>query len=130
MTQIEFEVPQLPPTEYSPNSRCHWAQRHKAGKVYYDAVYYCALEAKQHLVDVWPIVNARLDLEFVFPHRRVRDLDNITAQFKPGLDALVGAGLIEADDAEHLTIGNIKLDMHHSDTKTIIKLSSLEEKGE
>ena len=39
---------------------------------------------------------------------RLRDEDNLLARFKPGLDAIVDAGLILDDDVEHLEIGRVE----------------------
>ena len=41
---------------------------------------------------------------FVYPNRRRRDLDNLAGMAKPCLDALVDAGLLVDDDAEHCAL--------------------------
>jgi len=107
---MRIEVPFLPPVEYSPNSRCSWAERHKAGKVYHDAVYYCCVDARnrEYRRD-FPLAKAKLNLTVVFDELRQRDLDNLLARFKPGLDAVVDSGLVLDDDAEHLEIGQVEV---------------------
>jgi len=66
---------------------------------------------------------ARLDVTLIFPELRVRDDDNLWARFKPGRDALVRAGVIEADDIEHLHIGSMKVIINRDMApKTIIEL--------
>jgi len=110
--KMRVEVAQLPPVEYSPNWRGHWTDRHKAGKVYHDAAYYCCVDARNRGYREgmsFPFTKARLDLTFVFPEYRRRDWDNLLSQFKPGLDAIVDAGLLLDDDAKHLEIGKVDI---------------------
>ncbi len=107
---VRIEVPFLPPGEYSPNSRCSWAERHKAGKVYHDAVFYCCADARNREYRIsFPLAKAKLNLTVVFAELRLRDLDNLLARFKPGLDAVVDSGLVLDDDAEHLEIGQVEV---------------------
>ncbi|MBA7645897.1 hypothetical protein ES703_53657 [subsurface metagenome] len=107
--KMRIEVPFLPPAEYSPNSRVCWLVKYKAGKVYHDAVYYCCVDARnrEYRRD-FPLAKARLNLTVVFAEERLRDQDNLLARFKPGLDAVVDAGLILGDDVEHLEIGRVE----------------------
>jgi Holliday junction resolvase RusA-like endonuclease len=56
-----------------------------------------------------PMDKARLNLTFVYKDNRRRDVDNLTAMFKPGLDALVLAGLLQDDNSECLTMGEVKV---------------------
>ncbi|MBA7661052.1 hypothetical protein ES703_69064 [subsurface metagenome] len=107
---MRIEVPFLPPVEYSPNSRVCWLVKYKAGKVYHDAVYYCCVDARNRGYREglsFPFVKAKLNLTVVFAELRLRDEDNLLARFKPGLDAVVDAGLILNDDVEHLEIGKV-----------------------
>ncbi len=107
---MRIEVPFLPPVEYSPNSRCSWAEKHKAGKVYHDAVFYCCVDARNRGNRKglsFPLVKAKLNLTVVFAEQRLRDENNLLARFKPGLDAVVDSGLLLADDMEHLEIGQV-----------------------
>lgn len=109
---MRIEVTQLPPVEYSLNWRGHWADKHKAGKVYHGAVFYCCVDARNrgYLEGMsFPFIKARLNLTFVFAEQRLRDEDNLRARFKPGQDAIVDAGLLLDDDAEHLQIGNVDI---------------------
>ena len=105
---VRIEVPFLPPVEYSSNSREFWAGKYKAGKVYHDAVFYCCVDARNRGDREglsFPFIKAKLDLTVVFAVLRTRDQDNLLPRFKPGLDAVVDAGLLLADDMEHLEIG-------------------------
>ena len=109
---MRIEVPFLPPVEYSPNSRGCWISKHKDGKVYHDAVFYCCVDARNrgYLKGLsFPFVRAKLNLTVVFAELRLRDEDNLLARFKPGLDAVVDSGVILADDVEHLEIGQVEV---------------------
>lgn len=126
---MRIEVSQLPPAECSPNWRGHWAQRHQASRIYQNAVFYECVDARNKLERVhWqpgfpPFQKPRLDLTFVFPKYRRRDEDNLRARFKPGLDAIVQAGLIEGDSMENLVMGTIKVEVDRDRAPlTIIKL--------
>lgn len=109
---MRIEVSQLPPVEYSPNWRGHWTKKNKAGRVYHDAVFYYCVDARNR---AWmsgmslPFIKARLNLTFVFPKYRRRDRDNCLSMFKPGLDAIVDAGLLLDDDSEHLQVGKLDI---------------------
>lgn len=104
---ITIEVPMLPPSEFNPNWRGHWADRYRAGKVYQEAVYYSAVDARNKAIMVEPFPKAELELICIFPEKRDRDADNLLAMFKPGLDALKMARLIVDDNTDHLTVGAI-----------------------
>jgi len=111
--RMRIEVSQLPPVSSSPNWRGFWPERHKAGKVYHDAVFYCCVDARNRIafggMPLPLFTKARLNLTFVFAEQRRRDRDNCLASFKPGLDAIVDAGLLSDDDAEHLEIGKVDI---------------------
>ena len=77
-----------PPRELSPNSRTHWAKKAKAAKAYRLDCFYLAKEAKVTAPKEGPI---NLHIEFVPPDRRPRDLDNMLASIKSGLDGLAEA---------------------------------------
>jgi len=126
---MRVEVPFLPPAECSPNWRGHWSRRHKAAKLYQQAVFYESVDARNKLERLpwrpWfpPFEKARLTLTFSFTYFRERDEDNLRAMFKPGQDALVQAELIKGDSPEHLVLGaiNIIIDQRRSPC-TIIEL--------
>lgn len=77
-----------PPRELSPNRRCHWARKAKAAKAYRLDCFYLAKEARVKAPAEGPI---SLRIEFVPPDRRGRDLDNMLASIKSGLDGLAEA---------------------------------------
>ena len=110
--KMRIEVHQLPPVTSSPNWRGHWAPQRKGARVYHNAVFYCCVDARNRGYREgmsFPFTKARLNLTFVFPEQRRRDRDNLLARFKPGLDAIVDAGLLLDDDAKHLEIGEIEI---------------------
>ena len=72
---------------------------------------------------------ARLDLTMVYAVERVRDRDNIISMFKPGLDAVVRAGLIAGDDSKRLHWGDVNIEVDRDRAPlTIIELKE-EESG-
>jgi crossover junction endodeoxyribonuclease RusA len=74
-----------PPSILSPNSRAHWAKRAIAAKKYKTACWALTLEAKLAAPAEGPI---DLDIEFVPPDRRHRDLDNMLSSAKALLDGV------------------------------------------
>lgn len=126
---MRVEISQLPPVEWSQNSRANWAERYKAGRIYQEAVFYSCVDARNRLQSVPgcqgfpPFKKPRLDLTFVFPNHRTRDENNLRARFKPGLDAIVQAGLIEGDSIELLELGKITVEVDRDRAPlTIIEL--------
>lgn len=47
---------------------------------------------------------AEVVVEFVYPTHRRRDPDNLAGLCKPLLDGLVDAGVLEADDVDHVAL--------------------------
>lgn len=110
---MRIEIDALPPEEYSPNWRGHWADRSRAGRLYQQLVFYslvsaCNLAIRQQ--GMWvPFQRAILDLTFIFPEYRERDEDNMRSRMKPGQDALVQAGFIQTDTPRHLILGKLQM---------------------
>ncbi len=108
---LSIKVPALPPAACSPNFRGHWSKRNKASQQFKRDVHYAALDWKSSLskdeTDNLPLDQAVIDLAFTVKENRIRDLDNWLARMKPGIDALVDAGIIAKDDHEHLRYGKI-----------------------
>ena len=77
-----------PPRELSPNSRCHYMQKHKAAKAYRLDCFYLAKEAGMAAPADGPV---NLRIEFVPPDRRHRDWDNMLGSIKYLLDGLAEA---------------------------------------
>lgn len=109
---MRIEVSQLPPIQYSLNWRGHWAEQYKAGRIYWNAVFYSCVDAMNRGLMggmSFPLIKARLNLTCIFAEQRRRDRDNLLARFKPGLDGIVASGLVLDDDAEHLEISNVDI---------------------
>lgn len=79
-----------PPSALSPNARhTHWSQLAKAKRRYRAA---CHLEALAgHCRRMAADTRLHLHLTFVPPDRRRRDLDNLIASMKAGLDGIADA---------------------------------------
>ena len=109
---VRIEIPQVPAIESNPN----WRKgknvafnKRQAGKVYANAVFYCAKDVLNHQPGFKPWDRARIDLIFIYGTAYRRDMDNLIASFKGGLDALVMAGALVDDDAAHLVWGGMNV---------------------
>lgn len=78
-----------PPSELSPNARVHWTKKAKAAKAY-------------RLIAAWAAVGMgpgrTVSITFNPPDKRARDLDNMLASIKSGLDGI--ASSIGIDDSQ------------------------------
>ncbi len=124
MRTLIISVPMLPPQSVSPNARVHWTRAWQDKRIYGEAVFLCAIDARNRSEDFTPFEIARIDLELVYPVERTRDTDNATASFKSGLDSLVHTGILKGDDSKHLHWGNVIITVNKEKTpKTIITLT-------
>ncbi len=126
---LEFSVCLLPPQECSPNARVHWARRYKAAKSFQAAVQITAVDVRNRYEQQgWSFPFGRTSASFIFvaAQSRSRDTDNWLARMKPGIDALVHAGILAGDDTDHLVIKSLefKVDKYRSPL-TIIRLREL-----
>lgn len=101
MNSLVITLPYLPPKECSPNGRYHWAERYRAGIALADDVIALVMESG------WSgptMRKARLGVTFLFPDRKRRDLDNLMASLKAGIDALTKTmpPVLIDDSADHL----------------------------
>lgn len=89
-----------PPPKLNPNARVHWSKRAKATKRYkLDSGWACKAAGARPL----PITRAAIAVTFHPPDAQRRDLDNMLAAIKAGLDAVSAA--IGVDDSHfHLTL--------------------------
>lgn len=96
-----------PGPDLSPNARAHW-RKAAAAKKRYRAI--CALIARQQGAVVGCMLAERLRvcMTFVPPDRRRRDLDNLIAAMKSGLDGLADA--MGVDDARFALSAELVLD--------------------
>lgn len=84
-----------PPRALSPNTRHgHWSSLARAKKSFRQA---CAFTARSQGATRIEAPEAAVSLVFVPPDRRARDLDNLIAAMKAGLDGL--ADVISIDDS-------------------------------
>ncbi len=86
-----------PLKELNPNSRAHWAVLAKAKKAYRATCYSLAKKAGVSISKE----KVHLAMTFYMPDRRHRDLDNMLASMKSGLDGLADA--LEVND-KHFSI--------------------------
>jgi crossover junction endodeoxyribonuclease RusA len=84
-----------PPSKLSPNARLHWAAKAKAFKAY---KMLCFALLSQHRAGLKG--KQTLVLEFCPPDGRRRDLDNMLASFKAGIDAM--SEITGVDDSQFL----------------------------
>jgi crossover junction endodeoxyribonuclease RusA len=82
-----------PPKALSPNARVHWATKAKAAKQYRQACLVLARNAKKPINTDGLIF---MDVKFLPPDRRPRDVDNLIASLKAGMDGLADA--LEVND--------------------------------
>jgi crossover junction endodeoxyribonuclease RusA len=78
-----------PPPELSPNGRCHWRVKAKAGKKYKSDVFYLCKAAGLEMPDEAQKLHVWLD--FFPPDKRCRDEDNAYHSAKFLLDGLAEA---------------------------------------
>lgn len=83
-----------PTKALSPNARVHHMALHKAKQSYRFA---CATVARQQGARKLSAGALHLRITFVPPDRRARDLDNMLASIKSGLDGL--CDVLEVDDS-------------------------------
>ena len=89
---IQFTVPGRVPAATSPNARTGWQKRHSEGNAYGMAI---GLIARLCAPDA---AFSRAHVTVTQRAVRLRDHDNFIASFKPGLDAIVRAGIILDDN--------------------------------
>lgn len=74
-----------PTSDLSPNARGHWGIKARAKKAYRTL---CAWQAKAQGLTRMDAERLHMKITFVPPNRRARDLDNLLASLKSGLDGL------------------------------------------
>ena len=84
-----------PTKDLSPNARGHWAIKARAKKQYRAL---CAWQAKSQGLTHIDAERLHLKITFVPPNRRARDLDNLLASIKSGLDGL--CDVLGVDDSK------------------------------
>lgn len=87
-----------PDKALSPNARVHFHDKRRAVKAYRELAYYLTQKA-----DARPPANYREDgmiirIDFHPPDKRARDLDNMLASFKAGLDGIADCLCVNDSD--------------------------------
>ena len=127
-TTLTFEIPALPPEEWSLNSRAHGIVKWRAGKRYKNEIRYSLMER----FGVGRIPQAtgkmRLDLTVLLRDKRDRDEDNMRARFKPGQDQLVAEGMLVDDSTVHMETGDLVMIIDRERAPlTIVQLTEVPE---
>ncbi len=95
-----------PPPELSPNARCGWRAKAAAVQTYRHD---CKIEALKQFgeqtgglrpLHIKPETPVNVTLTFVLKGERRRDIDNLLASFKSGIDGLVDSHLLYDDDVK------------------------------
>lgn len=86
-----LELP-WPPSALSPNSRGHWAIKARHAKKYRSDALFVAMAAGLRVVKAEAL---HLAITFRAPDKRGRDLDNLLASIKAGLDGVADASGVD-----------------------------------
>ena len=96
---ISITIGALPPAEFSPNSRVHWARKNEARLIAYDEV--IALVKEQGWTDP-PLDYAQVTVSWGVNDKRRRDTDNFVGRTTPYIDGLVHAGVLVDDSSRNV----------------------------
>jgi crossover junction endodeoxyribonuclease RusA len=113
-----------PPKECSPNARVHWSKR---ARVAHDFRSMVRFEAEVQMTNEWKAPHkASVSLTIVCAEARIRDADNWLCRFKPGMDGLVDADVLKADDVNHLTVTKVAFVVNNKAApRTIIEIKAV-----
>lgn len=106
---MRIEIQELPPPELSPNysRHMHWGNIAASREAWRKTVYYSALAVRNKAMlnkEQWYFTRATVQWTFIYGVNRTRDADNLIAASKSAQDMLVAAGVLLADDTEHLSV--------------------------
>ena len=124
---LHIELPGLPPKECSPNWRGHWAAKADAVKLYRQDAGWRAVFATGDYArangEKWTAPDhATMHVTFIVPDNRRRDKTNMASAFKPALDGLVDAGIIQDDSHQHLD-DQYHIEVRKGRSVTIVEVS-------
>jgi crossover junction endodeoxyribonuclease RusA len=85
-----------PPKSLSPNARVHWTKKRESAAAYRREGAMATLAGTLVEPNLKGSKAVLLDIEFVAPDRRPRDLDNMLASIKSGLDGV--ADVLQVND--------------------------------
>ena len=95
-SELEVVLP-WPPPDLSPNARLHWSKAAKVKRRYRKTCWgetaLALSRARKANVRMWcaPDQRLRVELQFFPPNRRSRDIDNLVASMKAGIDGIADA---------------------------------------
>jgi len=119
MNQVEFDIPLLPPS-LNMYRNIHWGKRRKIQKLWREYVLTEWLKLKRPEYEA-----VHITVHFLFPDRRVRDIDNYIATGSKLIgDALKGC-FIPDDSPRHLRGWSFQFSIDHQNSGTIIKLTEV-----
>ena len=105
---IRVEIPYLPPSALSPNSRAHWGTKARATAQCRRDARLCAIDAVQRKVET-RFTKAKLKVTiYVKDKRYIMDNDNALSMVKSFIDGCVDAAIIPDDKPAHLTIEGVE----------------------
>jgi len=120
---LVIEFSDLPPKEWSRNSRVHWSALHRAQQQVNDEVIALLIEqgwCEGGLPE--PLQTAQVTITFYVPDKRNRDADNLITRCKPILDALVTAGVIEDDSIAVIGVPEYRVEYRKNQPGTRIEV--------
>jgi Holliday junction resolvase RusA-like endonuclease len=101
LPSVVCTVPSLPHSKLGPNARLHYKQKNRLLQSAKDTMI-LELRNQNCLQDpLWE--QGHLDIQFVAPDKRRRDIDNLVGACKGWIDALVGEVIVD-DSADRLTL--------------------------
>jgi Holliday junction resolvase RusA-like endonuclease len=119
---ITVRIPGRPPT---PNARRHWRTTHRDNAEWKARAYEKAAVA-------WGIYGGRtlractIEVEFVVPDRRRRDLDNAISGQKPILDGIVASGLLADDSTDVIRSVSYSVRYEKGVSETVYRITPVE----
>lgn len=114
---VTITIPGRPPTP-NVSTRLVWQARAKHVKHWRD-VAATAADAALDGREWSPLERATLDVTFILPDHRDRDLDNLVASSKVLTDGLVRAGVLAGDSIRHITAASYGWEYRKGETATV-----------
>ena len=112
---MRIELGHLPLPELNPNRKMHHMKKHHYIQLAKEEAMILAIKAGRPME---PFKKAHITVLFIAKGRKRRDLDNLFASLKAYLDGIVHAGVLEDDDADHVSY-TIQFDRGEEDNTII-----------
>ena len=100
LTKMRIELGHLPLPELNPNRKLHHMAKHHYIQQAQEEAMILAINAG---IPLKPFKKAHISVTFIAKDKRKRDLDNLFASIKATIDGIVYAGVLEDDDADHVS---------------------------